>query len=245
MPDDALAFAFVSEQRGPIRAWIGTPDCDAAHRFLLERLTTIVGGRFLEPGESLNERRKGNIGEFISWCVGQVGVYTEWVPFVANAYTPLSNISTNGIDIVWLFLPDSGPDDDHAVILEVKTTTAATTAYARTMTSDFEKLFGVDPAFTLQSRFQAIKNHLEFSHGRLDLCPRVEALAGLSPRDCSSVSLLPTVLHDLNSSSPDEDLLAVRTSIASKGWDEARITPWSIALRDLEARLTRFSQGQA
>lgn len=236
-------FAFTRSIRGPISDWRGLPDCQSAHNYLHQRLNFVLHGRWLPRSETLNQRRKGNLGEFVAWCIGQGSTYSTHYAFPANAFDPLSNISVNGIDIVWLFMPDAEDQNDCAVILESKTTTASSTEYVTTVVDDFDKLFGTDPAFTLQSRLQHIKNRLEFSHRRKDLCTRVDALAATTPADCHQITLLPTVIHDLSSTNPDTDLLAVRSMLRAKGWDENKVLPWAVAFNNLGDRLERLSHG--
>ena len=185
----------------------------------------------------------GNLSEFIGFCIGKETDFAGCYVFAANAGTPLSDIATNGLDIVWLWF-DHDPRKDFGVLQEVKATTQAELNYATNLVNDYRKLFGTDLQFTLQSRVQAIKNELEYKVKRPDLCTRADALAGVSPASCPGISLVPTLVHDLASKPPVPKLLAVRTAIAALGWPTGAVIPWSVALSDLESWLLRLACGQ-
>ena len=51
--------------------WTGQPDDDAAHRTILTWLEKAVTSGFLGPSDSLSNRMKGNLGEFVAYRIGQ------------------------------------------------------------------------------------------------------------------------------------------------------------------------------
>jgi len=109
---------------------------------------------------------------------------------------------------------------------------------------DYDKLFGTDPRFTLQTRLQDIKNKLEYEHQRPDLCPRVADLAGRSPQTSPQVRLLPTLVHERLTSDPQTKMLAIRQTLYGKGWALSAVQPWAIGFFDSNARLLRLAMGQ-
>jgi hypothetical protein len=123
----------------------------------------------------------------------------------AHAYTPLSDVSKPDIDIVWLQLPDiEGVQGGEVlcVLQEVKTTGARRLDYAYELLSDYNKLFDTDPRFTPQTRLQAVKNHVEFTLRRPELCGRIARLAGTSPRTSDAIAIAPTLVHDRRHRNP-------------------------------------------
>ncbi len=81
-------------------------------------------------------------------------------------------MSKPDIDIVWIQFGETG-GDDRIVLQEVKTTGDSVLSLADNLISDYDKLFGTNPRFTLHTRLQDIKNKLEYEHKQPELCPRV------------------------------------------------------------------------
>lgn len=235
---------FSSADNGGIRYWRGNPDCQAAHDELLGHLKTR-NAPFLGVTDVLGTRRMGNLGEHIAFRIGDAYDFSTYLPKISNAANPLENISTSGIDIMWLLL-GANPADDIVVLQETKTTGSLNGLdYADELVTDYDKLFAPSSPRTLGLRLQTLANHLEYE---LNLPPailhRVVALAASSPHLCSQVVLVPTLVHDL-ALDPQAKLLAVRSTIASRGWNVSAVRPWSIALGSLTARLERIARGSA
>ena len=153
--------AFSSQIFLDITLWRGNSDCQAGHDYLLNELCQQVSF-FLPPGSIISARQQGNLGEFIALCIGKDTAYIGAYMFPANAFNPLQDISKSDIDIIWLYISDNNPDDDFVVIQEVKTTVASNLNYADTLVQDYDKLFEVNPQFTLNNRLQSLKNEVEF-----------------------------------------------------------------------------------
>jgi hypothetical protein len=234
---------FKSNRSGDVLLWIGDPDCQAGHQFLLDRLKTTTH-YFISMSEPLGTRRKGNLGEFIAFEIGKgTAALAQTLRFCANAANPLNNISISDLDITWVhFAPD--PSGDHAYIQEVKTTSQMDLAYASTLADDYSKLFGTNIALTLNTRLQVISNKLEHEHGAPGLAKRAAQLASIRPEHATKIRLIPTIVHDKSSSSPVTKLTAIKSEIAGYGWLAASIDPCAIALSDLEDRLLRLARGQ-
>jgi hypothetical protein len=234
---------FRKQQVGGVSIWRGNPNCQDAHDYLLKRLQVMTGGQFLPPNGALSPRRIGNLGECISFCIGKAEDFANHMPFPANAFEPLSDISRDGIDIVWLLFAEN-EEHDVCVLQEVKATGGPTPGYADNLLQDYEKLFDEDIKFTLQTRIQAIKNELQYKLQMPELCDRADRLAGKSPSECLGVQLVPTLVHDTTCSNVNDKLLAVRTSISGLGWRLDNIEPWSVQLSNLTDRLARLATGR-
>lgn len=227
---------------GEVVLWVGTPDCQAAHDYLLLRMNE-VGADYLITESAFSNSVKGNIGEFVAFDIARQHDHADYIPFPANAFKPLNPISRPELDIVWLYF---GPTelDDVAVLQEVKATGNADLNYADALISDYDKLFGEDVQLTLHSRLQAIKNEVQYKLQREDLCPRISTLAGNGPRNSPRVRLLPTLFHELNGSSPEVKMVAVRSAIIGKGWPSESVKAWAIGLSEFDNRLRRLALGQ-
>lgn len=236
---------FAATIQATLTLWRGAPDSQAAHDYLLQRLRQITGGRFLPPGTTLSTRIKGNLGEVCAFWIGRDGPHTGWSHvFTLNCLEPLKDISSSGVDIVWIAFNDADPAQDFVVLQETKATATADLGYADSLVDDYLKLFGTDLSLTLHSRFQGIKNQLEFAHNRPDLCLRLNKLGGQAPADSPKVRLLPTLIHDTNGRNPALKLAKVRTALLDVGWGAGQVSAWSVALDDLDGRLARLSWGQ-
>ncbi len=222
--------------------WEGEPDDNAAHRKILEWLQCSATSGFLSSSDSLSNPLKGNIGEFIAYKLGDEFIFTNTeIADAANAWNPLSKISRPDIDIVWLYFGET-ESDDWAALQEVKTTGEASLELARNLTTDYDKLFGEDPCLTLQTRLAATKNKLD-QLGLGELSPRVTALGGPSPNLSQGIRLLPTLIHD-SAHPSDMRMTSVRQTLIGQGWSSYVVECWSIALSDLDDRLSRLARGQ-
>lgn len=224
--------------------WEGLPDCQAAHNYLLTQLQQM-GVSFKPWGASLSDRCKGNLGEFIAMCIGRDIEFTNLQLFSANAMDPLSDISQPDIDLVWLFFAQN-PAQDFAILQEIKTTGNPSLGYGNTLITDYNKLFGKNPAFTLQSRLSVIANRFLLEQNNPALAIRAINLAGINAQTCPGIRLYPTLVHEKRNADPVTKLTSVRSSIVSdQGWPEDSVQGWSVALEDLNDRLQRLFSGQA
>jgi hypothetical protein len=238
--------AFVGSNLHPqVIVWLGSPDCQAGHEAILNELAQVCN-EFLtnvtQDDPNLNVI-KGNLGEFIGFCLGKWNTLSQFQVFAANAFTPLSAISKPEIDIVWLYFGDT-PDEDIAVLQEVKTTGQISLSYADKLMLDYDKLFGTNPALTLQTRLQAIKNKLEYEHRRKDLCKRVSQLAGNTPQTSTGIRLLPTLIYEKDGADPKTKMIAIRSALCGKGWSSSAVEAWALGLSNLNLRLIRLATGR-
>jgi hypothetical protein len=235
--------AFIAERQPGLMLWLGQPDCQTAHDYLLSRLINM-GVNFIPCNRSLDVRRKGNLGEFICLSVSSYTSLENTLKFANNAVNPLGAMSLPGLDLTYIFVDSQNSDRDLAIVQEVKTTGSDDLSYADNLTRDYQKLFEDDLEFTLASRLQVIANKLELEQNRPELCERVLAMAGEIPSECRQIRLIPTLVHERVGAAPIPKLLAIRTAISSYGWPLTHIHGWSIALSDLDDRLQRLARGQ-
>jgi len=235
--------SFAKHDAGGVVLWVGDPDCQAAHDAILRWLQENCPLFSTQSAEDDNILR-GNLGETIAFCAGHWSVFNDTLAhaFTANALNPFGKGSRPGIDIVWIRF-GATPDDDVAVFQEVKTTGSPSLTLADNLISDYDKLFGTDPRFTLHTRLQDIKNKLEYEHGRPELCPRMTELAGQSPQTSPQVRLFPTLVHERHESDPRTKMLAIRETLCGKGWARQAVQAWAIGFFDLNDRLFRLAQG--
>jgi hypothetical protein len=233
---------FDSNDAQGVRIWFSSPDDQTAHDSILIWLRQHVHS-FLAVHQC-NNSVKGNLGEAISFCIGLWHHFSQHYPFPANALNPLSGNSSKDVDLVWIYFGQT-EQQDSITLQEVKTTGNSSLAIASSLIDDYEKLFGTNPAFTLHTRLQAIKNKLEYEVGRADLCDRVDTMAGVSPATCTRIFLMPTLVHERQGAAPGPKLLTVKAAIAAKGWLAANITCCAVGLFDLDARLLRLAMGNA
>ena len=223
-------------------AWEGNPDDDAAHQTILAWLQSAVTAGFLEEKGALSNRVKGNLGEFIAYCIGKGHVFTNvTIAHAANAWDPLSEMSRPDVDIVWLYFGNTEADD-WAALQEVKTTGADSLGLADDLIVDYEKLFGENLRLTLQTRLGALKNRLD-QQGRGDLSSRVTALGGPAPNRARGIRIVPTLLHD-SAHNASVKMVAVRQALIGRGWSADVVECWSVALGNIDQRLTRLARGQ-
>lgn len=227
-----------------VRLHTGDPHCDAAHASLLAGLTKLKAN-FIGPNESISISQKGNLGEYI--CV-HIALKTAELsgtePFIHNAIRPLSRISGAGVDMMYVHFDPADEGKDCLFIQEVKTTSQSTLSYLDALSGDYEKLFGTDPDLTLQTRIDGLENSFELERRRPDYAERVSRLRGTTPQECSNITLIPTGVHLPNIGNPTQKLLAIKSKIVNYGWKPQSIAPWSVALSDLQSRLTRLARGQ-
>jgi hypothetical protein len=227
-----------------ITLWSGDPDCANAYAELQKRLRTNLAA-FLLPGQELGNRRKGNLGEYITLQVARENDFAgkDFQKIFRNADAPLTDASAAGLDLVYVyFSPDGDVAKDFVVIQEVKTTQDADLKIAKSVVNDYQKLFGKDPEFNLSSRIASIKTHLEFKDFEKSFLMRVERLAQVTPSACIQIRLYPTLVHEKVGASPEKVLVAVRAEISTQGWPATSIAPWSIALSDIEEGLVKLAQ---
>jgi hypothetical protein len=196
--------------------------------------------------EPLNPRLAGNLGEFITFFIGNGTRYQSCHVTAANALAPISNISKPDLDLLWLHLPEGRPQEDYAVVQEVKTTYASDLGYARELLRDYAKLFGVEPSLTLISRLRYASNVFRYQTRRPDLAERILDLAGITPATCPNIRLTPTLIHDRAYGDPITTMAAIRTVlVAADGWSDSSVDMWAIALGALRDRLERLARGRA
>ena len=204
-----------------------------------------MGTPFIGPSHLISKSQKGNLGEFISYQIARTDYPTPpHRRFAGNGIKPLSKISGSGLDLAYLYFDAVNPKNDLLYIQEVKTTGAKSLGYFDELTSDYKKLFGVDPNLTLQSRIQDIQNFLEYGEDDLQSAERVGALKGNSPIECVKIHLIPTGVSSKEAGDPSTKMMAVRSSICALGWTEDQVKPWSIVMSDLDDRLVRMARGQ-
>jgi hypothetical protein len=235
---------FARNETAGVILWMGDPDCQAAHNATLSWLMENCPTFYSTPSTGDNIL-KGNLGETITFCVGYWYVFdsSHVKAFAANVLNPFGGISKPDIDIVWIRFGATGVDD-MAILQEVKTTGDSALSLADNLISDYDKLFGTNPRFTLHMRLQDIKNKLEYEHRQPELCPRVAELAGQSPQTSPQVQLIPTLVHERLESDPQTKMLAIRETLYGKGWSRRAVQPWAIGLFDLNTRLLRLAMGQ-
>ena len=221
--------------------WVGDPDDKQAHQTILGWLQA-ASNYLLGPDDEFSNRTKGNLGEFITYCIGRHYVYPPEVEALTeNASDPLSNMSRSGIDIKWLKVAET-PDKDWVILQEVKTTGANSLSLADDLIKDYDKLFGQNLKLTLKTRLTQLKNQLD-QQGRSELAPRITELSGASAEQSPRVNLVPTLLHDPSLDSSTK-MTAVRQAIIGLGWPATTVECWSIQLDELDTRLSRISRGQ-
>ena len=223
-------------------AWEGDPNDNAAHQTILGWLQSTVTAGYLEDKGSLSNRVKGNLGEFIAYNIGKCYVFTNVAnAYGANTWDPLSDISRPDLDIVWLHF-GKAEVDDWTALQEVKTMGGKSLGLADSLITDYDKLFGENLQFTLQTRLGALKNKLD-QQGHGHLSTRVTALGGPAPNQSRGIRLIPTLLHDSSLDSSTK-MAAVRQVLIGRGWSTGVVECWSVALGDIDQRLTRLSRGQ-
>jgi len=220
----------------------GAPDDDTAHRWLLHQLDSLLAPTYITG--PLTSPVKGNLGEGITFCIGDTFDFAGMRSAGANLKSCTAAISKPDIDIVWIHFSHD-PSEDRLWLQEVKTTGAANLSYADELITDYDKLFDAEPRLTLQARLGGIATDFRFLAHDLDATERILNLAeeSLSPGQCTRISLVPTIVHQRPDAEANVKLLAVRTTLISRGWGGNRVTPWSIRFGQLNDRLERLSHG--
>ena len=235
-------FNFVEGDQTGWVAWNGDPDDRAAHRTILDWLEQVAPTGFLQIAGDLPNPIKGNMGEFIAYCIGKNYVFTNCeMVSGANTPDPLSSISKPDVDIVWIFIGQNQVDD-WAVLQEVKTTGEPSLRLADALITDYDKLFGRDVGLTLQARLGVLKNKLE-QLGQGHFASRITALTAPSPELALKIRLVPTLLHD-SANDPSDKMVFVRQALIGRGWSPDAVLCWSVALSEIDDRLRRIAQGQ-
>ena len=235
-------FRFSSGDSTGMMSWVGDPTDEAAHQTILNWLHAAAKVGFLEPTESMSNAVKGNLGEFIAYQIGENYVFTNrTIALTANSWDPLSRISRPDIDIVWLYLGET-EDDDWAAVQEVKTTGQDSLVLADDLVTDYDKLFGENLRLTLQTRLGALKNRLEQLR-KEDYSERITALGGPSPNLARGIRIIPTLLHDSAIVSSTK-MTAIRQALIGRGWSSGVVECWTVALTNLDDRLSRIARGQ-
>jgi len=211
------------------------------HAFVLEALQEI-GCTFVAAGAALTMNQVGNLGEFVTFCIGHKKAFATFRCHPANAHEPLNTISRSGVDLIWILFA-SEPAKDSVLLQEVKTTGSPDMAIHSSLVADYRKMFGRTSRETLAIMLQGVKSRLVFDEHRPDLSTRLTRLAGVSPQTCQNVTLHPTIVHEAIGGDAGPVMLAVRTSVAALGWSESDIRPWSIAMSGLTVRLQRLAEG--
>src|ERR1700693_390052 len=163
--------SFQQTVSGSVALWIGNPNCDAAHTFLRDWLRKNAPN-YPTAWTKGDIRTQGNLGETISFCVGAFAGHKGLKCFAANAYNPFSGISRNEIDLLWIGFGNSTLDD-FVIHQEVKTTFDKDLSYADNLLKDYEKAFGKNPRFSLNTHLQAVKAKLYYEHNHPDLAARI------------------------------------------------------------------------
>lgn len=237
--------SFIGNSSSGVTIWVGDPDCQTAHDAVLTWLKAHCSSfRTFSPIPSEPDKiLKGNLGEAIAFCVGYWNNFSnaQYTPFPANAFNPLNTIAKSDLDIIWLFFGDTD-NNDHIVLQEVKTTSDKSLSLANKLIDDYDKLFDTEP-FTLRKRLDSIKSQVEFTLRRPDLLSRVDYLAGNCPQNSPKTRLLPTVVHERQNSDPQAKMIAIRSTICSRGWSSSAVEAWAIGLSDLNSRLIRLAMG--
>lgn len=237
-----LGFSSVAGDAAGWLAWAADPDDSAAHRSILDRLAEVAPSGFIEVSGDLPNPVKGNLGEFIAYCIGDTYVFTNGeIASGANTPDPLGKISKPDVDIVWLFIGEN-QSEDWAVLQEVKTTGEQSLRLADALITDYDKLFGHDVSLTLQARLGVLKNKLE-QMGQGHLASRITALTAPSPDLAVKIRLIPTLLHDA-AHDPSDKMVFVRQALIGRGWSPDAVQCWSVALGEIDQRLKRIAQGQ-
>jgi len=230
--------AFKRTNRGTIALWQGTPSCSAAQRFVRRwlRENSPAYPTIWIPD---NTRLKGNLGECIAFCCASLA----WNPMprclAANAFKTLGNISRSEIDLLWIGFGTT-PNDDFIIQQEVKTTTSRTLDYAAALITDYEKSFGPDPYLTLNTHLQAVKSKLKYEWQQPQLVNRVNALQAQTPALAHRLTIIPTLIHDLNSEDPVPKLTAVEAELKAGGW--RHIESWAIGFKGLSDHLKSMAE---
>ena len=222
--------------------WTGDPDDVAAHQFILNHLSSRANAAVLSAHQPLSNPIKGNLGEFIAYSLGKHYVFSH-VNYVdtANAWDPLSNISRPGVDIIWLYFGDD-ETSDWAAVQEVKTTGTSSLQIADALISDYEKLFGDDVRLTLQTRLGALKNKMD-QQGQCHLAPRATALIGPNPQRSNRIQIIPTLVYDADYDASSK-MTSVRQALMGRGWSPDSVECWSVAIGNLDDRLSRLTRGE-
>ncbi len=227
-----------------VSIWRGNPHCDQAHQQVLAWLTANCLPFLPHCADPPHNILVGNLGESISFCVGVWHVFRPpFRPFPANALSPFRGIARPDIDILWTHFSDD-PNNDSAVVQEVKCTTTNSLSITGSLSADYSKLFGTDIQLTLHTRLQGLKAVYRYTLNAPEYLPRLTALAGNRPETSPRILLLPTLVHDFSlTPDPTAAMLGVRETLHGAGWPRNSIDPWAIGLSSLRERIVRLATG--
>lgn len=245
-PINFIKIMFNYSDKNGVRCFSGDPDCITAYKWT-QGLLRKRNPRWLEAGESLNDRQKGNIGEFIAYHVSRKNGYpkSQYICLVTNAQNPLAVSSATGLDLVFIYFDSSDESKDRIFIQEVKTTGNSNLSYATALIADHKKLLEPDIDLNIVSRIQAIKAKLEYEKDISDeLLDRLEQMVHSDPAKCLKIVFLPTLIHERKNADPVTALASVRKKISDLGWIKENIKPISLALTDLEDGFERLARNE-
>jgi hypothetical protein len=227
----------------------GDPDCAAFYQWIHTELTKVTM-QWPPTVTKLTTGRKGNLGEFVSYHVARAnGLYGKekgYTVALMGALTPLQNGAPTGLDITILHLDPAGDvTNDCLYIMEVKTTGKLELTYAKALINDYEKLLGTATvAGSLGQRFNWLQSYLRELHQFSDdALERVGNLFMPEAKDCQSIRLLPTLVHDRNAGDSVAVIALddVAAEVEKQGWGKSTIEPWSIAISKLTECLIHLS----
>jgi hypothetical protein len=245
-----LMAGFTKTNISGVELWNGSPGCQDGHNWILEELTPKVVKFRVPPIASDDHILRGNLAEFVAYRLALGDLESAYhsptgakFNFPANGHAPLNTVSKTEIDIVWLFFAKSA-NDDILILQEVKVTGDPKLTYANELIVDYEKLFGVNPNATLQTRLQGLKSLFEDSLDLPQYARRIQLLAQATPKTSTKVRLVPTLVHEKANADPAMKMMAIRNTIAGQGWVPTSVTAWAIGLSELNDRLVRLAMGK-
>lgn len=189
-----------------------------------------------------NTRLQGNLGECIAFCCAQFA----WTPLphciAANAFRTLADTSRTGIDLLWVGFGQQA-EEDFVIHQEVKTTTLMDLSYASALIDDYQKSFGANPNLTLNTHLHEIKSKLQYEWGRPEFVGRINALQAASPRQADRLTVVPTLVHDLNAEDPVPKLAGIEAELMAQGWK--KVEAWAIGFDAISNHLKKMAEDTA
>ena len=230
--------SFIKTTQGSVALWRGNPNCAAGQAFVRDWLrdNTPVYPVAWVPA---NTRLQGNLGECIAFICARIDRPDLNRCVAANAYQALDGISRPDIDLLWIGIA-ANPVDDFVIHQEVKTTTVLTLGYSSELLTDYRKSFGDNPRLTLNTHLQAVKSKAQYEWNAPDLIPRIDALQADTPANARRLTIVPTLIHDVQSVDPVPKLLAIEAALKAEGW--RAVQPWSIAFDGLANHLESMAE---
>jgi hypothetical protein len=157
----------------------------------------------------------------------------------ANAFKTLSDISRPEIDLLWIGFGQT-PEQDFIIQQEVKTTTSMSLAYSAKLLDDYKKSFGRNPNLTLNTHLHEVKSRLKYEWGHPELVGRINALQAATPKQADHLTIIPTLVHDLNSEDPVPKLAGIEAELSAAGWKQ--IETWAIGFNGLTGHLHHMAE---